>query len=189
MTEPPEAPRARDVGRRKTDRLAAEALVEGVVERRRLRLRENWYRDLWLLLLTIVLVGLSLNASGDAGEALSKAERQQEGRAVAVDVVCGGLSAVIESGRAAFTAGGQLPPRLTDFLERHGYPPAAVREAAARKAAVDYAEGIAKAVERESGLSGLVRRDGSLNCQALRKAAAATRPSNTPAPDPSTLRP
>jgi hypothetical protein len=99
---------------------------------------------------------------------------QVEGRRTAVAITCGAVSAVIESGRASILAGVQLPPKLERRLVSYGYPTKPERVVAARKAANAYSLGIASAVEKESGVQGIVRRDGSLDCGLLLKAARAT---------------
>lgn len=168
--------RPRSVGRRKTDRLAAQAAVEHHERTSLIRLRENFYRDIWLLVLTVVLVIMAVGASNDAGKALTKTQRQQEGRAVAVNVVCGSTSAIIEAGRATITGGGGVSPQLARNLERLGFPPKRVRDVAAKRAARLYAKSIADAVERESGVRGLVRPDGSLDCFRLRRVTNTSAP-------------
>lgn len=126
-------------------------------------LRENWYRDVWLLLLSIVLVLMVLGLQ-------TKVDRQREGRAIAINVMCGGISAVIEAGRATITGSSRsFSPEFERNLERLGYPPRKQRTQAANAAAKAYAAAIAKSVQEESGVKDLVRKDGSLDCARLRK--------------------
>lgn len=125
-------------------------------------LRENWYRDVWLLLVSLVLLLMVHGVQ-------SRVERQREGRAIAINVMCGGISSVIEAGRATITGSSTLSPEFERNLERLGYPPERQRKAAARAAAKGYAASIAAAVQQESGVRGLVRKDGSLNCERLRQ--------------------
>jgi hypothetical protein len=99
------------------------------------------------------------------------AASQREGRRNAVAIVCGATSAIIEAGRASILSGGELPPRLERNLIRLGYPERAERRAQARAAAEAYSLGIAGAIEKESGVQGLVRADGTLDCDRLLKAS------------------
>lgn len=97
---------------------------------------------------------------------------QRDGRRLALSVVCASTSAVIESGREVLTGTGALPAPLAALFERYGYSERAAR-AAARLAAERYAREIAREVQRAAGRRDLVRKDGSLNCERLTKAAGA----------------
>jgi hypothetical protein len=61
-------------------------------------------------------------------------------------------------------------------LERLGYPPAEVRKRNARRAADEYARAIARGVERQSGVRGVVRPDGSIDCRRLARLARTVPP-------------
>lgn len=88
-----------------------------------------------------------------------------EGRRLARRVVCSAVSAVIDAGRATITGGAAPgPPAFTHALERLGYPPLAKRRVAARQAADGYANLIATSIAKASGVRGLVKPDGSLDC-------------------------
>ena len=101
------------------------------------------------------------------------ADSQREGRQTAVAITCGAISAVIEAGRATITSGSQVSPEFERNLRKLGYPPRSQREEAARKAARAYSVSIAQAVEEESGVQGIVREDGTLNCERVQEAARA----------------
>jgi hypothetical protein len=126
--------------------------------------RENAYRDVWLLLVSGLMVWALLDIRGVVND-------QREGRRYAVNVVCGATSAVIDAGRATITGGGVGPPEFVRNLERLGYPPRRVREAQAQKAAAQYADLIARRVEKVAGATDVVRRDGTLDCALLTERA------------------
>lgn len=136
-------------------------------DKARLILRENWYRDVWLLLVSAFVVVAVLN-SRDA------VERQKEGRRVAVQAICGATSAVIEAGRATITGGATgVGGEFERNLRALGYPPRKVRQRQAMQAAEAYARTIAEGVRQAAGVNarGLVRRDGTLDCQRLQQVA------------------
>lgn len=116
-----------------------------------------------------IALTLALGVLGTNG----KVESQREGRRVAVDVLCGGLSAVAEAGRATITGStDSLSPELTAFLERHGYPPLAVREREAEAGGKAYAKLIADAVAKRAKRTDLVdAKTGALKCERLLEAA------------------
>jgi hypothetical protein len=125
-----------------------------------------------------------------------KIARQAEGRKVAIGVLCGGLSAVSQKGHDVILGGAALPgrtPRDADrvvfdpkthepiaisvgrfarFLEAHGYPTARIRLMGAKQAAHDYSAALARGVESQAHVTGIVRRDGSLDCQRVQAASA-----------------
>lgn len=137
----------------------------------RILVRENAYRDVWLIAITVLcLVAIDRTDS--------KVERQREGRATANAIVCGAVSAVIDAGQATITgssAGGGSEEFLRN-LEKLGYPPENVRKAQAEKAARAYARSIAERVEKQAGAEGegIVRPDGSIDCKKLARVTAAT---------------
>jgi hypothetical protein len=112
-------------------------------------------------------------AAVDATVAKRVAVSQSEGRRIAIGITCGAVSSVIEAGRATILAGVQLPPRLERRLVSYGYPPRAKRIAAARQSAQQYSAGIANAVEKESGVQGIVRENGTLDCVKVKQASRA----------------
>jgi hypothetical protein len=92
--------------------------------------------------------------------------QQREGRRVAIGVLCGGLQAVIDAGRAQIVTTIQ-PPRFRRNLERLGLPDAKTRRRVAEKAAEAYATAIARATEKQSGVEGVVDEGGNLRCDRL----------------------
>jgi hypothetical protein len=126
-----------------------------------------WARDVWLLVVTVLVVVALAHQQ-------SAIDRQREGRRTAIEAVCGVEQATIDAGRARLLGGAHLKPeRFARNLERLGYPPQGVRERGARAAAQAYSTQIAKAVEHESGVRGIVGPDGRLNCGRLVSASAA----------------
>lgn len=145
---------------------------------RLLRPRENWYRDIALVGLAIVLLWTALKtpvAVDNARRAVTNSNvavrRQAEGRKAAIQIICGVASAIIDAGRATIVGseGQGVPRRLALNLERLGYPPKHVREKQARRAARSYAQSIAERVREvaDGKATGVVRNDGSLNCRRL----------------------
>jgi hypothetical protein len=97
----------------------------------------------------------------------------QEGRKTALRVVCSATSAVIEAGRKVIT-GGSIAPGTTfeRNLRKLGYPPVEKRKADAKAAADSYANLIALRIARDTGVVGLVKQNGSLDCTRLLSLAA-----------------
>jgi hypothetical protein len=126
-----------------------------------------WARDLWQVLVTgLVLISLSSFQSAS--------DRQREGRKVAIQAICGFQNATIKAGRAQLLSSAAVgSPRFERNLERLGYPPRAVREVAAKKAADAYSQTIIRAVANSTNTTGLVQKDGTLNCRALLGASQA----------------
>lgn len=112
-------------------------------------------------------------ARAEARAAKDLAASQRQGRQIAIGITCGATSAIIAAGRATITGGGNLPPELERNLRRLGYPPRSVREASARRAAEAYSSSIANAIEKQSGVKGIVRSDGSLDCDRVKVASRA----------------
>lgn len=96
---------------------------------------------------------------------------QKVGRSRTLSVVCGSISAVAEAGRATIDGGatGVGPSEFERNLRRLGYPPRSTRRRTAKAAARAYTRAIGRAVEQESGVTGIVRQDGSLDCAKLRR--------------------
>lgn len=129
--------------------------------------RENWYRDFWNVITTVVVAVALINAD-------NAIDQQKAGRKAAVQVTCGALSAVIEAGRATITGSGEIqPPEFAKALERLGYPPKKVRRAAAEEAADQYRRLIASTIEKQAHVKDIVREDGTLDCSKLRALARA----------------
>lgn len=140
----------------------------------RVLVRENWYRDVWLFIITAasawaVLTTLSIVADVQQGQ-----RDVQEGRRFAVSVNCAATSAVIEAGRATITGGAAgVGGEFERNLERLGYPPRKVRKRQAKQAGRAYAAAIARQVEKAAGVKGVVHRDGTLDCPRLTRLARA----------------
>jgi hypothetical protein len=122
--------------------------------------------------------------------------RQQEGRKVAIEVLCGFASAVSDAGRKTIAGSVALPGRtkrdadrivldkhgrvigvvsgrFARFLEAHGYPLAPQRFTGSRRAAEAYTRNLSTAVAAETHATGLVRPDGTLDCARLQKVSHA----------------
>jgi hypothetical protein len=130
---------------------------------------ENWYRDVWLLIITLVVLYTAIQIS-------STSNRISEGRHFALSTSCAVESAVAAQGRDVILH--SSPPTDTPlfrFLERHGYPPLKARLAQQRIEARAYVQGIAEAVQASTGVKGksLVRADGSLDCKRFSRLANA----------------
>jgi hypothetical protein len=98
---------------------------------------------------------------------------QQAGRAIAIQAICGFGNGIAEAGRVTIAGGMIQPAQFRRNLERLGLPPERVRRRAAQASAEAYAVRIRQSVVQATGLRGLVRDDGTLNCAALRTAARA----------------
>lgn len=134
---------------------------------RRLIPSENWYRDVWLLVISVFVFVALHNASNAINQ-------QREGRRVAVAAICGATSAVIEAGRATITGGAAgVNGEFERNLRKLGYPPRKVRRKQAMAAAEGYARTIAEGVRTAAGVKahGLVRADGTLDCHRLQRVA------------------
>lgn len=147
------ADRRETTGRRRADRW-----------RHALTARENWYRDVWLLLLSAVVLWAAVASVQNS----ARARHLAEGNRRAIEVSCAATSAVVDAGRATLRGGAVIrPDRFRHELERLGLPPQTVRERGADAAARDYGASIASAVERATGRPGLARPDGTLDCRRL----------------------
>lgn len=138
-------------------------------------IRENWYRDVGLIIVCGLLF-FGWRGQNNVLDDVQKVQRdqrhllheQKKGRRAAVDIMCAATSAVIDAGRATILGGAaSLDPEFAANLERLGYPPEPVRERQARKAAGLYARAISRRVEQSTGVEGVVRRNGTLNCKRL----------------------
>jgi hypothetical protein len=129
-------------------------------------IRENAYRDLWLLGITAVVV-IALVRQGDT------LDKVQQGRRQTIAINCGATAAVIDAGRTLIkgSAAKPFPPQLERFLHSLGYPPRPVRQKQAKAAADAYAAAISSRIAATSGVHGLIRRDGSLDCRRIQRIA------------------
>lgn len=139
----------------------------GVEHQRRwqIRVRENSYRDWWLLAITLIaLLGIWLNHG--------TLTAQVKGRHFAVGAICATLSSISEAGRQVIVSGAEAPDTpFMRFLEAHGYPSRAERQRHAQAAARLYVQRISTSVQQEVGgkAAHLVRPDGGIDCAELQK--------------------
>jgi hypothetical protein len=142
---------------------------------------------------TVALSGLSVVLALKNNSALTA---QHEGRKVATEAFCSFGSAVSDAGRKTIAAGVALPGqtkldadrivldkhgrvigvvsgRFARFLEAHGYPLAPQRVAGSQRAAEAYARNVSDAVAKETGVKGLVKADGTLDCARLQNVSHA----------------
>lgn len=131
-------------------------------------LRENWYRDLWLFLVTVLVVVALSSIHAQTNEI-------QAGRRNTSGISCAVSAAVVKAGRVIIVSSSEqgLPPRLEMFLEEHGLPPKAVRDKAAQQSAKSYTAGINAEIVKVSGVDAqkVLNPDGTLNCNKLRELA------------------
>lgn len=139
----------------------------------RLRRRADIVRDFWLILATALMVVALVKSQDAVTRSQNALQAQVEGRRIGQLVTCSSISAVIDAGRATITGSNSIgPPRLERSLEALGLPPQRVRERQAQLGARLYAQSIAQKVETASGVRGIVKKDGSLNCALLRRLTA-----------------
>jgi hypothetical protein len=108
-------------------------------------------------------VAFAVRSALDSHDAKTAAARQAEGRAVAIDVLCGFGNGVAEAGRKA------LAGELQGQHSANGLPAEAQR---------DYVATITSTLLAEAGISaqGVLEPNGEVNCARLRVAAKATHP-------------
>lgn len=101
---------------------------------------------------------------------------QQSGRKISLSVTCTVLGAIAEGGKATIStaSGGPANPKLERGLRRLGLPPFKVRQKQAQAAGDAYVNGIAQRVQDATGVSNLIRDDGTINCARLRSLAKLT---------------
>lgn len=145
---------------------------------RRKLIRENAYRDAWLLAITVFVL-LGFKALDDQNTEI------QQGRKATTGITCAVSAAVVKGGKLTIVSSAEapLPHRLEVFLRAHGYPPLAQRKAQAQQAGEAYSQFInaeiiaasgvhAKQVLEPSRLHGKPNpRAGELNCKRLRALA------------------
>jgi hypothetical protein len=133
----------------------------------------RWYAQPvpWgIFVFTILLLGLvfgigvafAVRSAIDSHDAKTAASRQAEGRRVAIDVLCGGVSGIEDAGTQALNG-------TLNGLHGRGVPSTATR---------DYVSTISSAVIEQAGVDArkVLRPDGRIDCDELRVAAAATHP-------------
>lgn len=142
-------------------------------EAQRLRRRADVVRDFWLILATGLMVLALVHSQQAVTRSQNALQAQVEGRRIGQLITCASISAVIDAGRATITGSNQIgPPRFERSLEALGLPRREVREQQAQTGARLYAQSIARKVETASGVRGIVKKDGSLNCALLRRLTA-----------------
>lgn len=143
--------------------------------RRHLHPRANWYRDAWLVAITVMVL-LGLKALSDQTNEI------QEGRKATAGITCAVSAAVVNAGRLVIVQSSEqpLPPRLESFLEHYGFPPKGAREQQATLSAQSYTNNINREVVRAAGVDASSVLEpatkngkpnpaaGSLNCERLR---------------------
>lgn len=149
-------------------------------------IRSRRWRDGWIVVITLIaFLGIGRaqqgvnranhaanSAKSAAHQAKSAFRAQQDGRRIGSSITCSSISAVIDAGRATLIASSRISPHQFELaLEGLGLPPQRVRAKQAKVAADLYAQSIALKVQRASGVKGVVREDGTLNCAVLRRAA------------------
>jgi hypothetical protein len=134
------------------------------MDRLRIAPNENWYRDVVLFFVSLFVI-IAVTKTSDV------IHQQRHDRSATASAICGAMNAVIHAGRATITGGaGGVSGEFERNLRKLGYPPRKVRQAQARKAADLYAASIAQGVAANTtgvSLRGLVRSDGTLDCQRL----------------------
>lgn len=138
------------------------------MEKANIKMRENWYRDVWLVIIT----GLSLLAIWLNSQTL---DQQAKGRHFAVGVTCSAISAISQAGQQVLSPPVPKGPksRFERALERLGYPPPNRRRIQSELLARLYVEHISEAIQRQVGGRGahLVRPNGTLDCRQLQRLA------------------
>lgn len=123
-------------------------------------LRENAYRDCWLVLISIGLLltaEAALNAANKATHVARTAVKQtaeiQEGRRTGTTIQCVITSSILRGSHSFIIAAGSapLPGKIEARLIREGYPSKTEREHSAVKQADQYTTAIAEAVIAAAG--------------------------------------
>lgn len=110
-------------------------------------------------------------ANRAASDAKTAIRRVESGRKIGSAINCATTSAIIDAGRETIRSGAYVrPAEFALALENLGLPPFTTRAQYARAAARGYARKISIAVGK-TGVRGVVREDGTLDCAALQKAA------------------
>jgi hypothetical protein len=148
------------------------------VSRRRF-VRENAYRDVWLLAITVIVL-LGFKAIEGQNDEI------QEGRKATAGITCAVSAAVVKGGKLTIVTSAEapLPPKLEAFLRKYGYPSKAERQASAKATGDAYAQFIngeiiaaagaqaSKVLEPARFKNGRPNpRAGELNCKRLRALA------------------
>lgn len=141
------------------------------------RWRHALWRFDWIMRRIVPIAALGLAAyavvgvQGKADNATAQVEADRTGRQVAREVLCGGLYGVEEAGRLILL--GELPPPAPPP------PQLSSSELKAREAyAKSYALVVSRRVLEQAGIQakGVLRDDGTIDCDALNRVAAAEKP-------------
>jgi mRNA-degrading endonuclease toxin of MazEF toxin-antitoxin module len=140
------------------------------------RLPTRWYRDLWLVLISVVLL-FTVKALAD------EVNEQRNGRKTGTTITCVITSSILRGSHAFIVASSAqaLPAKLEARLLKEGFPPKEAREKAAVVQADAYTKAIGDAVVEAVGskAKGLIvevshKRDfhassaGTVNCAQLK---------------------
>jgi hypothetical protein len=160
------------------------------------RHKDNLIGALLVLCVATPIVWWTGDTAKKADSNAETLQRQQEGRKVAIEVLCGFASAVSDAGRKTIAGSVALPGqtkrdadrivldkhgrvigvvsgRFARFLEAHGYPLAPQRLTGSKRAAEAYTRNLSNAVAEETHVKGLVKPDGTLDCARLQKVSRA----------------
>jgi hypothetical protein len=166
--------------------------VRGTVGRSEDSLRDRRggiIQRVWQNLVPLIAIGVAFYAVLGVE---SKQTRVNEGRAVSVDVICGysnGLATAVGGAFRSPFLGSQTAQqrRYQRNLEKLGGPSYKERRLAAEKAARVFAAELSRSVAAEAGvvIAEVVRDDGTLDCDAMRRVTGTVPPStqNPRSPD------
>ena len=123
----------------------------------------------------VPLIALVLAAIAVFGNQ-SDLERQKEGRGIAINVLCSVSNGTVDAGRLILTD--KLPG-----TEPYRQPRSAAQRKAADAYAKSYGRVISEAVVAQAGVRAddVIRKDGTVDCDALKRAALAV-PDSQPSP-------
>jgi hypothetical protein len=142
-------------------------------------MRDNWYRDVWLFLITVAVVVGFISI-------IEATQQIEHGRRDTSGITCAVTSATVHAGKLVITSSAQqpLPLELEAFLEKHGLPSRKTREASAETAANSYTALINDAIVKTAGVKATKVLEperlpngapnpnaGLLNCERLRQLA------------------
>lgn len=144
--------------------------------------RVDWVWRRVVPLIALFLAGYAVwGLSGKVDANQDAITRQVEGRKIAIEVLCGGISGVEDAGRQILTN------TLPSPAPKASVTPSAPEKRAREDFAKAYALVISRRVIQEAGASakGILRDDGTINCTTLkRESQAIQRGQKTPAPAP-----
>lgn len=127
----------------------------------------TWRRIVPLIAITLAIWSVSVSA-GKVDRAQSQIDVQVQGRRVALEVLCGGISGVEEAGQRILT--GTLPPPAP--------PPSSTPTAVEKKIRDEYAEAYSRVISdrviAQAGATAknVLRPNGTIDCDALKRASS-----------------